>query len=400
MEVLVAFMLLISVALAVWILSLYFTLSQSKTLIGSLDNVDWDVSDIQEEQETSTRYASYLLGTMSVLAYSTLPLVIVGYIAIAVIFLLFTIFNGIAVLMVLFSAYALTQVLVEFFRDRTSSDFEIEATTENFPALIEFNSELAGILGVEPANRIFVLANVDLSVVQTGTFRQRASGKCEKQLRVGFPLLKGMTTRDLAPLLAHEYGHFAHPNFAMVNVLYFFLQSAERVLSTMEKKDPARVLNVGYWLLRVVRNSVLTVFSRYKQRQETLADLFSLRAFGTDVFKSSMNKYLQVMILFQSRLQLKVEAFLSDSRQRKLESLYDRDSLTRALTTQEQETLNKLMGERLQRFDTHPPYEDRIHLADKVALNPSSEVAEGLVESPSIETELMTRYTRILKVNR
>lgn len=76
-----------------------------------------------------------------------------------------------------------------------------ELTRENAPALWHVVEELASRMQVAGPRRIVLVPEVNAAVWEA---------RGQREMLVGLPLLAGMSRRELASVLAHELGHYAH----------------------------------------------------------------------------------------------------------------------------------------------------------------------------------------------
>ncbi|MEM7199433.1 MAG: M48 family metalloprotease [Planctomycetota bacterium] len=90
---------------------------------------------------------------------------------------------------------------------RRGVDNRLALDPEREPYLFDFVARLARSVGAAPPTRILINAEVNASA----GFHHDDRGKLARgrELTIGLPLVAGLSARELAGVLAHEFGHFA-----------------------------------------------------------------------------------------------------------------------------------------------------------------------------------------------
>ncbi|MEU1876198.1 M48 family metallopeptidase [Streptosporangium sp. NPDC020072] len=156
----------------------------------------------------------------------------------------------------------------------------VPVTPGQAPELWAVVTELAGRLGTRPPATLRLTAEVDAELTEETRLLGLVGGR--RHLRLGLPLLAGLTADELRAALCHELGH--HAPTGLGAVVYRGHLALRAVLDRLERPrtpDPAaRGVPVSWirWPLSGYARLYLWVSSAVNRRQELQADAAAARA--------------------------------------------------------------------------------------------------------------------------
>ena len=249
------------------------------------------------------------------------------------------------------------------------------------PLLFEFVDRVCAAVGASPPSRV----DVDLQVNASASFRRGLLSflGSDLVLTIGLPLAAGLSMRQLAGVLAHEFGHFAQRGgmrltYVIRAVSFWFA----RVVYERDAWDAKLVqwsrgidIRIGFilylarffiWVTRKILWLLMMagqVVSSFMLRQmECDADRYEMRLAGSDTFQATMTRIPVLGMAAEGAF-----ADLTESwRERRLND--DLPALV-VLNVDDipQEVLTKLHEHiataRTGSFDTHPADRDRVRAA-------------------------------------
>ncbi len=233
----------------------------------------------------------------------------------------------------------------------------------------------------------------------------------ELVLRIGLPLVAGLTLRQFTGVLAHEFGHFSQGAGMRLSVLirsinmWFARVVYERdewdeTLDAWTKQDHGALIAVGLmvklavWLTRRVLWVLMIVghvMSGFLTRQmEFDADRYEARMVGSEVFTQTSIRLQELNVAFGAAQQ----ELAANWRDRRLPDDLPRLVLVEA--SKIPEPLHKLLNEARENgktglFDTHPCDRERIERA-------SEEGPEGIFHLDGPATDLFRDFDGLSRV--
>ena len=220
--------------------------------------------------------------------------------------------------------------------------FEIEGhkvDPAGYPKLKALLDEVGAAIGTRAVDTVYLTPGTDVAVTQHR--RQRI-------LILGVALFDNMKQRELRSVLAHEYGHFKNADTGGSGALA--LQGTLlRLIKNMAKSG---ALNPAWWILRAFTHLYLVVSRGASRVQETLADRWAIRAYGSEAFVTA-HEHIAVRHV---ELIVDLDQTIKDitENQWSLPNFYS----YAPERTVPQETIDKRVAQRLdrtpERFDTHP----------------------------------------------
>jgi Zn-dependent protease with chaperone function len=268
-----------------------------------------------------------------------------------------------------------------FLARRTQKAESFSLTHQDEPVLFAFIGCVCRAVGAPPPSRV----DVDCEVNASASFRKgfKSMFSHDVVLTIGLPLAAGLSMRQLAGVLAHEFGHFAQGagmrlSFIIRHINHWFLRVVyerdqwDEQLQHWSRQVDFRVGIVLYvarfcvwltrrilWVLMVLGHGISCFMLR---QMEYDADSYEVKVAGSETFSSTMNR-LQI-------LNLAAQAASNDlhegwKRRRLADNLA---SLLLQKAAQLPEQVRQQATELLQKrktgwFDTHPADQDRLRAA-------------------------------------
>ena len=204
-------------------------------------------------------------------------------------------------------------------------------------------------------------------------------------LSIGLPLVGALNTRELAGVIAHEFGHFRQ-GFAMR--ISYIIRSINgwfsRVIYERDEWDlwlaknaeesegwyiglPLYFAQVGVWISRLVLKTLMftghLVSSSLLRQMEYDADYYEIKVAGSDAFERSTKK----IYLWSAAIN---HSYGLMQRERQLPSNFSRfaQSLVESLTEEERLEIESDVFNGISAwYDSHPTDKDRIQAAKRMA---------------------------------
>lgn len=203
-----------------------------------------------------------------------------------------------------------------FFARRIAKPQPYALNPENEPVLFEFIRKLCETVGAPMPALIALDSDINASAALRRGFRSFFSR--DLSLNIGLSLMAGLTAREFAGVIAHEFGHFTQGlamrlfyiieniNFWFARVIYE-RDSWDAYLEEMAETEEAYLAfmvgfaRLGVWFSRRIL-TLLMLFGRaiscYLSRQmEYNADQFEIRLAGSQAFESTSNRLTELNAL-------------------------------------------------------------------------------------------------------
>ena len=97
---------------------------------------------------------------------------------------------------------------------------------------------------------VYLTVGTDVAVMERGSMSARLRDRGRRSLLLGVGILPGFTRRQLAAVLAHEYGHFSHRDTAGGEVAMVVQASLLRSLVGIAQAGGATFYNPAWHFLR------------------------------------------------------------------------------------------------------------------------------------------------------
>ncbi|MEM8769403.1 MAG: M48 family metallopeptidase, partial [Pseudomonadota bacterium] len=203
--------------------------------------------------------------------------------------------------------------LVRPFFTRYTDPPRIEVSRQNAPGLFALARQVSICVGTPEPQAIYIDNQVNASVSPTGGLGSLAQQKLE--LTVGMPLVYGMNARELASVIAHEFGHFSQPvemfSGAAVNTVNGWMARCawyedpwETRLARWRELDwsVALVAQCALWSISGVRYLMRGLLAlntritrRLSQEMEFNADDHAVHVIGSQAFVDSSNSIRELL---------------------------------------------------------------------------------------------------------
>lgn len=308
----------------------------------------------------------------------------------------------------IFAGSILVLFLVKpFFARRSIHHTPLSLNPENEPLLFAFIIRVCTLVGAPPPTRI----DLDCQVNASAAFRRglRSMWGHDLVLTIGLPLVACLDTRQLAGVLAHEFGHFTQGmgmrlsyliqtiNHWFARLVYERDQWDEALAEAAEKSESWAAVMVGaaqiavffsrgiLFVFMTVAHAISCLMSR---QMEYDADRFQIKVAGSECFESTSRR-VHVLgarygdVYKRARVSWNLNRRLPDN----LPSLLARFDY--ALSAERRGKLEDKFGlEQTGLFHTHPSMADRIRRARQMA-------APGVVELDVPATMLFANFDAV-----
>ncbi len=275
------------------------------------------------------------------------------------------------------------------------------------PKLFAFIEKLCESVHAPTPKRI----DVDCDVNASASFRHGIWSMFgnDMVLTIGMPLVAGLNSRELAGVLAHEFGHFSQGfgmrlSYIIRSINFWFMRVVYQRDSwdeTLERWSQAIDLRLGLilylarffiWLTRRILWALMMlghlVCSYLMRQMEYDADLHECRFSGSDTFESTAQKLRLMSIAFHQALDDQNGFFLDGKLCNDLPGLMlsNLEALDPEL---KEEILKSAASEKTEWLASHPSDRDRIAAARK-------ENAPGVFRREEPASNLFVHYHEIL----
>ncbi|MGN6132993.1 MAG: M48 family metallopeptidase, partial [Aureliella sp.] len=256
---------------------------------------------------------------------------------------------------------------------------------ETQPVLFDFVARICRAVGAPVPKRIDVTADVNASA----SFRRGWLSLVQSSdlvLTIGIPLVKGLDARELAGVLAHEFGHFTQGvgmrltyiirsiNLWFARVVYQRDRADEWLKRTAKGSDYriAVILHLAIamvaatrgvlWLFMMFGNAVSSLLMRHMEYD---ADQYEVRLSGSDCFVGTFAKLRRLGLAHAQSLSELQQFFLDGKLVDDLPELIclNRDQQSEEIVTALAASVEEEKGNW---YDTHPTDRDRIAAGKKL----------------------------------
>ena len=276
--------------------------------------------------------------------------------------------------------------LVRPFFTRYSDPPRIELSRQNAPGLFALARQVSLCVGTPEPEAIYIDNQVNASVSPTGGLKSLAQRKLE--LTVGMPLVYGMNARELASVIAHEFGHFSQPvemfSGAAVNTVNGWMARCawyedpwEVRLARWRELDwsVALIAQCALWSISGVRSVMRGLLAlntritrRLSQEMEFNADDHAVHVIGTQAFVDSSNSIRELLAAQELAWQANMAGY-SENKLMDNWSAAVRD-VRAGFTDAKRNVIRAQMDEEeTEYWHTHPADRERIERAEGWAVN-------------------------------
>jgi Zn-dependent protease with chaperone function/phage FluMu protein Com len=234
--------------------------------------------------------------------------------------------------------------------------------------------------------RLVAFANASASVQGglSGLLRRRLV------LTIGGPLIAGMTTQQLAGVIAHELGHFSQRGGMLMGAFIgsfvrWCIDAFERQSTFSENLADAQSIDggleivfisivrmlqsVGAWATQGLAYAGILVTMWVFRRQEYDADQYEIALVGSDTFRSSCRRLIELNlgqhVLMERGLEYLATVLNSPDGTEELSA--EIVAAADVIHTEDKPAVDKLLQQPTGWFDSHPSLRDRIAVAQKQA---------------------------------
>jgi Zn-dependent protease with chaperone function len=284
----------------------------------------------------------------AVFSLGSVPVRLVAFIAIAVLFTLFSILRGV------------------FTRIRQQEPGR-PLLPEEAPALWKLTQDVADQLGTQPIQAIYLTPGTEIAVFERGGVLRKRRGQGKRSLLLGLGVLSGMTQGQLKSILAHEYGHFTGKDTAGGDLAFRVQRSIQMIAINLAISGQARWYNPAWWFVRGYYNLFQRVSLGASRLQEILADRYAAAAYGARNFIDGLRHVIRQSLTFDMQVNYEVNQAVQQNAP--IQNLY---ALPLPSTGEEaqklEEAYQKALSQPTGAFDSHPSPAERFQLVEQLSL--------------------------------
>jgi Zn-dependent protease with chaperone function len=188
--------------------------------------------------------------------------------------------------------------------------------------------------------------------------------RSERILILGVALFDNMKQRELRAILAHEYGHFRNADTGGGLALEMRTSLLE-LLQGLARSGYA-LFNPAWWMLRMFTKLYLVVSTGASRLQETLADRWAIRAYGSAAFVTGYRHVVGREVEFGADLAQTIKDVTEHDWS--LPNLYAYEPEVKPTEVALAAAIEKRMRRVPGPYDTHPSSSQRIAWAEQLAL--------------------------------
>jgi len=268
----------------------------------------------------------------------------------------------------------------------------IPVTADAQPRLFAFLRRLAGHASQRMPERVFVNAEMNASVSYRGS---RVGLGGERYMVLGLPLLQVLTTRELAAVVAHEFGHYAGGDTRIAAWAYRVREAMVRVVVEVD----SRLKWIG-WLSRCYARWFIRLTRSLGRRQEYLADAFAARIVGADPVIGALRKVGPASAALSAFVSTEFVPLLRSGRRPPFVGGFAQFLLAPQVRAALRASARSgASGAPSSPYDTHPPTSERIAALRDAPPVPGSDdptAAIALIDGVEhLEVEVLRRHFRL-----
>lgn len=239
--------------------------------------------------------------------YLSIPLVLLAVLAVgAGIIYLFVLIGRIPVKLVLGIALlvlATVWVILKnvFVRVREEDPGALIDPTQH-PRLEAVLKEVAGRVGIDAPDRVFLTPGTDLAVFERGGMLKQLRDRKERCLILGVAVLDGMPVGSFKAILAHEYGHLSNRDTAGGGFALSVRRSLLTMANALARKGAAAWYNPAWLFLNGFYRIFLRISHGASRLQEVLADRWAALCYGAASFERGLRHVIERSVRFDAHV--------------------------------------------------------------------------------------------------
>jgi Zn-dependent protease with chaperone function len=227
------------------------------------------------------------------------------------------------------------------------------------PQLRRVLDEVAAQVGAEPMDTVYVTPDVEIGVLERGSWLRRLTGRHERCLVIGVASLDGMEVLELKSILAHEYGHLSGGDCVHGRFALRVRASMLAAVHGLARGRAATWYNPAWWFLRGFYHVFGHISQGASRMQEVLADRRAAACYGTDAFCNGLRHMVAQSIRFETLAAAELHSLRASSTTASVPNLYERVRSSAGYnidaTRVQEELMRPVSG-----LDSHPRAADRI----------------------------------------
>ncbi|MCS7185760.1 MAG: M48 family metalloprotease [Armatimonadota bacterium] len=266
-------------------------------------------------------------------------------------------------------------------------------TSAEMPRLWRVLGEVAHRVGAQKPDEVLLVPSPTAAVIETGGLwgLPISTKRC---LILGVALLQWLTLTELKAVLAHELAHFRHKDSAWVRFVHHVTERLFQMIENVRHATRWWWINPAYWLLSLYLWIYAIMAASFKRKREFWADRVAASAYGSEVYKSALEKVVDAQFFGEALSQLFWDLVKFA---KPLPNAFDAlRQIRRSVDPVEVKRLRRdiWLYERRSIFATHPPLRERLARIQGVSGATDNDPIPALIvfEEPKKVEEEVSRF--------
>jgi len=196
-----------------------------------------------------------------------------------------------------------------FFGSKKRNILGVSLRREEQPRIWKLCDEVAQKVGTKTAHEIFLSPQPGIGVHLSGGLLSLLVGRTKRTLTIGMPSISALSVREMAAILAHEFGHFSNKDTAWNSLTFTMAAALQNTLSTMPNPwntagsdwiKLTSALNPALWVLLGYRLLFSVVTSGFSRVREVFADKTAIGLYGRQDFSDGLMKVARNDYIFSN----------------------------------------------------------------------------------------------------
>jgi Zn-dependent protease with chaperone function len=196
-----------------------------------------------------------------------------------------------------------------FFGSKKRNILGVPLRREEQPRIWTLCDEIAQKVGTRTAHEIFLSPQPGIGVHLSGGLLSLLVGRTKRTLTIGMPSISALSVREMAAILAHEFGHFSNKDTAWNSLTFTMAAALQNTLSTMPNPwntagsgwmKLTSALNPALWVLLGYRLLFSVVTSGFSRVREVFADKTAIGLYGHQDFSNGLMKVARNDYIFSN----------------------------------------------------------------------------------------------------
>jgi Zn-dependent protease with chaperone function len=261
-------------------------------------------------------------------------------------------------------------------------------TAQEHPLLFEMIAKIASQVEQKMPDEVYLVLDVNAFVAERGGFmgfgRRRVMG-------IGLPLLQQLTDKQIAAVLAHEFGHYYRGDTALGPWIYQTRAAIIRTVVSLNGKSS--ILQAPF---RWYGKLFLRITQAISRRQELVADALAASVAGTDSMISSLKSVHGLGAAYSTFLEQELIPVLQNGYQPPVADGFAQFARSKNISEAIERVVSEEMADaKRSPYDSHPPLAERIRSLETLSYPAASDggstrAIDLIRNSSAIEKEILS----------